>query len=205
MYLPQPLRAFIFLAALSLLTLVPLVVRPAFAISGRVVEVEVPAPALADNLLGTPTVQDAAIYLPPNYDRESDQRYPVLYLLHGIFDNYGVWLENYGVPELLDRLISAGDIPELVVVMPNGGNQYGGGFYRNSPVSGRWGDYIVDNLVGFVDAEFRTQASEDYRAIAGHSMGGYGALHLVMAPRGVLRRMGSESLLLGGQRRLWFR
>lgn len=59
--------------------------------AGRVVEVEVPAPALADNLLDTPVVQGAAVYLPPSYDSESDRRYPVVYLLHGIFDDYGVW------------------------------------------------------------------------------------------------------------------
>lgn len=69
--------------------------------------------------------------------------------------------------------------------MPNGGNKYGGGFYRNSPVSGRWADYIVDDLVGFIDNRFRTLANSDNRAIIGHSMGGYGALNLVMTQPGV--------------------
>lgn len=153
--------------------------------AGRVVEVDVPAPALTFNLLGTASVQGAAIYLPPSYDRELDRRYPAVYLLHGIFDDYGVWLEFFDVPAILDRLIAAGDLPELLVVMPNGGNQYGGGFYRNSAISGRWGDYIADDLVGFVDAEFRTLIGSDSRAVLGHSMGGYGALHLAMTRPGI--------------------
>ena len=151
----------------------------------RVVEIDVPAPALAGNMLDTPDIQGAAVYLPPRYDREPDRRYPVVLLLHGIFDNYEVWLERFDVPSILDRLILAGAIPELVVVMPNGGNKYGGGFYRNSPVSGRWGDYIADDLVDFVDEQFRTMADSDSRAIVGHSMGGYGALNLAMTRPGI--------------------
>ena len=148
--------------------------------ASRVVEVEVPAPALEGNLLGTPSVQGAAIYLPPSYEFETERRYPVIYLLHGIFDRYQVWLETFGVPAILDHLIAANEIPELIVVMPNGFNHLGGGFYRNSPVSGNWADFVSDDLVGFVDGNFRTLARTESRAIAGHSMGGYGALHLGM-------------------------
>lgn len=177
----RPLGAVLLLAAFGFPTAALLDVKPAGADTSRLVEVEVPAPALAGNLLGTPTIQSIAVYLPPSYDREPDLRFPVVYLLHGIFDDYGVWLENYDIQALLDRLIEAGDMPEVVSVMPNGGNQYGGGFYRNSPVSGRWADYIADDLVGFVDTNYRTRAVEGSRAVVGHSMGGYGALHLAMS------------------------
>ncbi|SPH18035.1 Carbohydrate acetyl esterase/feruloyl esterase [Defluviimonas aquaemixtae] len=153
--------------------------------AGRVVEVEISAPSLAGNLLGTPDIQGAAIYLPPSYGSQPERRYPVVYLLHGIFDDYVVWLEHFEVPAILDRLIEAGDIPELVVVMPNAGNKYGGGFYRNSAVSGHWGDYIATDLVAFVDTNYRTKASADSRAVVGHSMGGYGALHLAMTRPGL--------------------
>ena len=148
--------------------------------ASRVVEVEVLAPALEGNLLGTPSVQGAAIYQPPSYEIETERRYPVIYLLHGIFDHYQVWLETFGVPAILDRLIAANEIPELIVVMPNGFNHLGGGFYRNSPASGNWADFVSDDLVGFVDENFRTLARTESRAIAGHSMGGYGALHFGM-------------------------
>lgn len=159
--------------------------QSAEAPSSRVAEIEVPAPALTDNLLGTPDTQNAAVYLPPSYDTEPDRRYPAVFLLHGIFDDYNVWLQNVDVPAILNRLILAGAIPELIVVMPNGGNKYGGGLYRNSPVSGRWADYIADDLVGFIDTRFPTLANNDNRALIGHSMGGYGALNLVMSRPGI--------------------
>ncbi|MBO6676395.1 MAG: alpha/beta fold hydrolase [Rhizobiales bacterium] len=114
-------------------------------------------------------------------------------LLHGIFDDYGVWLEQFGVPTILDRLIQAEEIPELIVVMPNGGNRYGGGFYRNSSVSGNWADYIADDLLGFIDENFRTLAGELSRAIIGHSMGGYGAINLALTRHGLFSTVWSMS------------
>jgi S-formylglutathione hydrolase FrmB len=153
--------------------------------SGRVVEVEVAAPALTGNLLGTSEIQGAAVYLPPSYNSDPTRRYPVIYLLHGIFDDYEVWLRIEEVPARLDHLIAAGAMPEVLVVMPNGGNRFGGGYYRNSPISGNWADFIADDLIDHVDAAFRTLASVDSRAVVGHSMGGYGALHLAISRPGV--------------------
>jgi len=172
----------------ALLLLVGAAFAPATSIAqttGQIVEVAVPAPSLSGNLIGTPDTQNAAIYLPPSYDQQPQSRYPVIVLLHGIFDDYGVWLENVGVPGILDRLIAAGDVPESIVVMPNGGNRYGGGFYRNSSVSGDWADYIADDLLSFIDENFRTLVSEESRAIAGHSMGGYGAINLAITRPGL--------------------
>ncbi|MBW3098903.1 alpha/beta hydrolase [Pseudohoeflea coraliihabitans] len=150
---------------------------------GRVVEVEIPAPALAGNLLGTRDVQTAAIYLPPSYDSTGERRYPVIYLLHGIFDDFRVWLDIEDVPARLDRAMAREAIPEALVVMPNGGNKYGGGFYRNSPISGRWADFITTDLVRYIETRFRT-LGENNRAVVGHSMGGYGALHLAITRPG---------------------
>lgn len=152
---------------------------------GRVVEVEVPAPSLAGNLMGSATTQRAAVYLPPGYDGIGDRRYPAVYILHGIFDTHEVWTGHFDVPGILDRLIAGGEIPETIAVMPTAVNPWGGGFYRDSPVSGRWASYIAEDLVGFVDGRFRTHAQAAGRAVVGHSMGGYGALHLSMERPGV--------------------
>ncbi|MGH7475435.1 MAG: alpha/beta hydrolase [Longimicrobiales bacterium] len=170
--------------SLVLLHAAPLPAQESAAAS-RVVEVEVPAPSLEHNRVGTPAVQGAAIYLPPGYGAAAGGRYPTIYMLHGIFDDYGVWLEYFDVPALLDRLIASRTIPPVIVVMPNGGNRYGGGFYRDSPVTGDWSGFVTNDLVTFVDAGFRTIPRAGGRAIIGHSMGGYGAIHLAMERPGV--------------------
>lgn len=146
----------------------------------RVEEVTAPAPSLTNNLIGTEAEQIAAVYLPPSYRRASGRRYPVIYLLHGIFDSHDTWVGHVGIKDRLDRLIASRAIPEVIVVMPDGGNIYGGGFYRNSPVSGNWRDFVTRDLVGFVDARYRTLARPGGRAVAGWSMGGYGAIHIAM-------------------------
>jgi S-formylglutathione hydrolase FrmB len=142
----------------------------------RIKLAEVPAPSLAGNLLGSSDVQRAAIYLPPSYDRVPGRRYPVLYLLHGIFDTPEVWDRFFKISERLDRAIASGAVGELIVVMPAGSNDLGGGFYRNSSVAGGWGDFVRRDLVSFVDANFRTLPRREARAVAGHSMGGFGAV-----------------------------
>jgi S-formylglutathione hydrolase FrmB len=155
------------------------------AAQGRVEIVQVPAPSLAGNRLGTAPEQTAAVYLPPSYHAATGRRYPVIYLLHGIFDSHETWLEYVDLAERLDRLIAAERIPEVIVMMPDGGNIYGGGFYRNSPVSGKWGDFVTEDLVRFTDSRYRTLARAGGRAIAGWSMGGYGAIHLAMGHPGL--------------------
>jgi S-formylglutathione hydrolase len=146
----------------------------------EVIEVTVPAPSLAGNLLGDPAEQETAIYLPRGYQTETSKRYPAVYLLHGIGDTHDVWLQHFRVPQLLDALISSGDIPPIIVVMPNGRNFYSGSFYANSSVAGRWEDFIAVDLVGYVDRRYRTLARADARGVVGHSMGGLGAITLGM-------------------------
>ena len=152
--------------------------------AGRLVRLEVPAPALAGNFLGDPTLQPVAVYLPPGYDASPQRRYPVLYLLHGIGGSPEDWLsggyQGLSVSALMDSLLGAGAIEPFLVVMPNGTNRYGGSFYRNSPVTGGWEDWIWRDLVGWVDATYRTLPRAEHRGIAGHSMGGLGALWMGM-------------------------
>jgi S-formylglutathione hydrolase len=152
--------------------------------TGRVVADTFDTPALVGNLLGDPVRQSAWIYLPPDYDEESGRRYPVLYLLHGVLDDPTIWIEpvyqGMTIQATMDSLIGAGAVREMIVVMPNGKNTYGGSYYRNSATTGNWGDAIARDLVAHVDREYRTIPSAGNRAIAGHSMGGYGAIHLGM-------------------------
>jgi S-formylglutathione hydrolase FrmB len=113
------------------------------------------------------------IVLPPDYET-SDERYPVLYLLHGLGQNYTSWSR-------LAAPFYAHEIGELIVVMPDGGNSWYVNWAESAPRNGiaeknDWEDHIVRDVVGHVDGNYRTIARREGRAIAGLSMGGYGAL-----------------------------
>ncbi|HUP45486.1 MAG TPA: alpha/beta fold hydrolase [Thermoanaerobaculia bacterium] len=156
-----------------------LVLSVAVPLSAEVRLLEIQSKALAANRTGDPAAQTLAVYLPPGYE-SSTSRYPVIYLLHGIGDTFETWTKHWKVPALLDRMIAKGTIAPLIVVMPNGRNRFGGGFYVNSPVAGGWQDYIAVEIVALVDGSFRTLAAPESRAVVGHSMGGFGAIRFGM-------------------------
>jgi enterochelin esterase-like enzyme len=114
------------------------------------------------------------IFLPPGYG-ETTRRYPVLYMLHGVAGDASEW-QSIGLLEAADRMIQAGQIDPMLVVLPNGGANY----WVNHADGTRWGDYLIDDVVPAVDARFRTLADRSGRAIGGLSMGGEGALRLAM-------------------------
>ena len=68
----------------------------------------------------------------------------------------------------------------LIIVTPNAYNKYRGKFYTNSYLTGNWEDFITQELVDYIDTNYRTIQSAESRGIAGYSMGGYGALKLAM-------------------------
>ncbi len=118
---------------------------------------------------------DYCIDLPADY-ATSGKRYPVLYFLHGLFENDHRWIDRGG-KEIFDRLTANGTIGPFIVVLPNGGET----FYINSEDGkDRYEDFFVQELVPFIDHHYRTIASKEARGISGLSMGGYGALHLAM-------------------------
>src|SRR5690242_1852682 len=111
------------------------------------------------------------VLLPPGYAADAERRYPVLYLLHGADSDYRSWT-RYGDA----RAITAH--AAMIVVMPDGGaNGWYTDWYQGAtPVRPRWETYHVGELVPWIDATYRTIATRGGRAIAGLSMGGYGAL-----------------------------
>ena len=120
-------------------------------------------------------------YLPDGY--ADGRRYPVIYLLHGYGGTHRDWLKAGAMAATADRLIAHGGLRPSVVIMPAAGNRW----YVNTPELGPAGmmaDAIGRDLVAHVDATFRTLASRDGRALAGLSMGGYGALRLALAQPG---------------------
>lgn len=109
-------------------------------------------------------------FLPADYDR-SRRAYPVLYLLHGLFGEYRNW-------DTLTRLRDHVSGADLIVVMPDADNSW----YANAPgtKTARYEDYFINDVISDVDRRFRTRTERGSRAIAGLSMGGYGAVKFAL-------------------------
>jgi enterochelin esterase family protein len=139
--------------------------------------------ALAGNALGDPATRRLPIILPPGYDTDPRQRYPVLYALTGFTGrgaallNDNAWTPN--LQERLDRLYAAG-MPPMIVVLPDCFTRFGGSQYLNSSATGHYEDYITTDLIPYVDQHYRTLAQPAHRGVFGKSSGGYGALVLGM-------------------------
>ncbi len=120
------------------------------------------------------------IYLPPSYSLRSaaHRHYPVIYLLHGDPSNSGEWL-RYGTPSVFDAGFAHGDLPETILVMPDGTGHVTVATQWANRRDGR--DRIEDatlELVAFVDQRYRTAANRQYRVIGGLSSGAYGAVNI---------------------------
>jgi S-formylglutathione hydrolase FrmB len=138
---------------------------------------------LKGNPLGDPHVRDLHVYLPPGYEESGDD-YPTVYCLSG-FTGRGKMLLNDSaftpnLAERMDRLIAAGTIHPMIVVMPDCFTYYGGSQYINSLATGDYEDYLTQEIVPFVDANFRTISDRASRGVIGKSSGGYGALIMGM-------------------------
>jgi glucans biosynthesis protein C len=141
------------------------------------------APSVAHNLLGVSARQELVIYLPPSY-RNSNRHFPVVYLLPNfktdLWRYTGGSYQGFHLKEAIDHQIRSGRIREMIVVIPNAVHFLGGSWYRNSPLTGNWEDFVVRDVVSFIDSRFRTVASAPARGVAGHGMGGMGALELAL-------------------------
>ena len=127
------------------------------------------------------------IVLPRGYD-ESTQRYPVLYLLHGLTQNYTAWGLSNGTP------FYAGLYDDLIVVMPDAGNSwYVNWTSEEGGQKNNWEDHIITDVINHVDWNFRTIARREGRAISGLSMGGYGAITLGLRHPEMFISIGSTS------------
>jgi S-formylglutathione hydrolase FrmB len=131
------------------------------------------------------------IYLPPGYASGSRQ-YPTVYLLHGMKGTDRQW-QDLGIAQAADRLIGAGAIAPLIIVMPEGESAY---WVDHATDGQKWGRYTAVDVVNDVDANFRTIARQRSRAIGGLSMGAHGALQLALNYPGEFSAVGAHSLVL---------
>lgn len=128
---------------------------------------------------------DYTAYLPAGYEAGTE-RFASLYLLHGRGDSMAAWPR---MKSTLDEMIGDGQIPPVVVIMPDAPWSERGNYYVNSdfdgsatlPAGAAVETAMTRDLVAHVDATYRTVATRDARAVGGYSMGGYGALRYALA------------------------
>jgi enterochelin esterase-like enzyme len=154
-------------------------VRPAGGPRGGTVEdVVVHGKALEGNLEGDSPDRNVTVYLPPSYAGDPARQYPVIYFLQ----DYGAPTDAAiaGIKEIADKLAAVQGYSEPIVVAPDANTKDQSGMYSSSAKTGDWERFIAEDLVAYTDTHYRTLAKSISRGLAGHSMGGYGALRIGM-------------------------
>jgi putative tributyrin esterase len=156
------------------------------------------------------------VYLPPSYaaSAASGKRYPVAVYLHGKWGDETDWLDRGRLAQTMDSLIAAG-MPEMLVVLPDGDDGWWTTWespsdtaacrretHRGEPAaefcvpSPRYDEYVVRDVIPFVDSAYRTIARSASRGIGGVSMGGYGAFTIVARFPGTFAAAASHAGIL---------
>jgi S-formylglutathione hydrolase FrmB len=161
-------------------------------LAGRLERRTLDAPALAGNPLGDPTRRPIYVYLPPGYDdtdaasphaspeqAHGATRYPTIYVLQGYTGHVAMWDNRTPYrptfPEAADQVFASGQAPPAIVVFVDAWTAYGGSQFVDSPGTGRYHTYLCEDVVGWVDAHYRTLPDPAHRAVMGKSSGGFGA------------------------------
>jgi S-formylglutathione hydrolase FrmB len=143
--------------------------------------------------------QPYSIFLPPSYGREAARNYPVVYFLHGLNNDQTSWtVGRYGdLQNKVEELILSNRIPEIIMVHPRGDNS----FYCNyADGTRRYEDFIVRELVDYVESNYRVKKGRRFRSIGGTSMGGYGALKIAMKfPESYSAAVGHSPIIFQGK------
>lgn len=117
------------------------------------------------------------IFLPKSYDVDTDKKYPVLYLLHGMGGNHLNWENDGHVKDVMDQLVASGEACEMIIVMPNAGGNVAEGHwngYFNMP-GWNYEDFFYKEFMPYIESNYRIIGDKKHRGIAGLSMGGGGA------------------------------
>jgi hypothetical protein len=149
-------------------------------LAGRVDTSVFSSTALTGNPLGDPVERPLNVYLPPGYDDDPQRRYPSIYVLQGYTGSLPMWSNRspFRPPyvEAVDALLQRGDTPPVIVVLVDAWTSLGGSQFVNSPGTGQYQTYICDEIVPWVDANYRTLPAAAHRGVTGKSSGGFGAM-----------------------------
>jgi Putative esterase len=155
-----------------------------FDLKGRFDEHTLTSEALYGNPLGDPHERPLWVYTPPGYEDDHERRLPSVYAIQGLTGQLDMWRNRAPFrktfPELADELFASGDAPPVIVVWVDCWTSLGGSQFLDSPGTGNYLTFLCDEVVPFVDANYRTVADRDHRGIAGKSSGGYGSMVVPM-------------------------
>ena len=126
--------------------------------------------SIYSNILGAN--RNYSVYLPKSYATDQNKKYPVLYLLHGLYDTNKGWVTRGHLQDVANRIIDSGESCEMIIVLPDAGTFMNGYFNMEG-----WSyeTFFFTEFIPFIDNKYRTIADKQHRAIAGLSMGGGGA------------------------------
>lgn len=173
-----------FVAIFVFMTALPCFPTSAATPPGTVEHIKVHGMSLMGNLEGDSPDRNVSVYLPPSYKKDKSRHYPVVYFLHGFTDSddkwYGPTKHWINLPTVIDKALQNSSNKEMIFVTPNAFTRYQGSMYSSSVTTGDWEKYVTEELVAYIDSHYRTIAKRESRGLAGHSMGGYGAMRLGM-------------------------
>jgi S-formylglutathione hydrolase FrmB len=151
---------------------------------------------LAGNPLGDPARRPLYVYSSPGVAR-GETEVPSVYVIQGFTGQLDMWRARVAfeptMVERLDAMFVAGECPEAVIVFVDAWTSRGGSQFLNSAATGRYMDYLCDEVVPFVDGHYPTRADRDHRGLAGKSSGGYGAMVVPMARPDVFGALASHA------------
>jgi putative esterase len=152
---------------------------------------------LADNPLGDSARRPLYVYKAPVVERNQAGAVPAVYVIQGFTGQNDMWFGRTAFEptmlERLDAMFASGDCPAAIVVFVDAWTSRGGSQFLNSTSTGRYLDYLCDEVVPFVDDRYPTCTGRDHRGLAGKSSGGYGAMVVPMLRPDVFGALASHA------------
>jgi hypothetical protein len=152
---------------------------------------------LAGNPLGDPARRPLYVYRPPGIELDHPKALPTVFVIQGFTGQIDMWLSHPALEpnmiERVDEMFAARACPDAIVVFVDCWTSRGGSQFINSASTGRYLDYLCDEVVPFIDGRYPTLSSRDHRGLAGKSSGGYGAMVVPMLRPDVFGALASHA------------
>ncbi len=121
--------------------------------------------------------REYSIFLPKSYETDTNRKYPILYLLHGMTDTHKAWVDRGHIKDVMDQLVASGEAVEMIIVSPNAGGRFEEGHwngYFDMP-GWKYETFFYTELLPHIESTYRVIGDKAHRAVSGLSMGGGGA------------------------------